>query len=94
MNMKIVKGLMFIKVGLRKIEVIKKLFILDLEQGTEVFLNSVLSQSKYPMTFRFYDSILNHCQNSVSQKTKDIYKFKNLYRLNFFKNENMKLKVM
>ena len=46
------------------------------------------------MTFRFYDHILSHCQTNVSQKTKQIFKFKNIYRLNLFKNESMKQKML
>lgn len=43
MNLRFVQGLLFIKCALRKIDITKKLFILDLEQGSEVYLNNVLN---------------------------------------------------
>jgi hypothetical protein len=43
---------------LKRIEISKKLFIIDIEQGLEVFIPSDLQQNKLPMTFRYFDPIL------------------------------------
>jgi hypothetical protein len=61
MNLKAVTGVTFIKAALRKISVCKQLFVLDLEQGTEVYMSKELNQNSFPMAFRYYDGILNHC---------------------------------
>ena len=79
---------------MRKIEFAKKLFVLDLEKGSEVFLNTTLNQDNFPINFRYYDSILNYVQQNVTQSTIQFFKFKNSYRLNFFKSENIQQKVM
>ena len=48
----------FIKTILEKIEIAKKQFVLELEEGQEVFIPSDLSCDAYPHSFRFYDPII------------------------------------
>ena len=93
-NLKMVGKNLFIKLALRKIKLAKELFILDLEQGQEVFIPKEFSMDRFPLSFQYYDQLLNFCQENVSEQTKQFYKFKNLYRLNFFKNENVKQKLL
>ena len=52
----------YIKVALLKIQICRELFVLDLEQGEEVFVPVELAQNTLPVNFRFYDSILNTSQ--------------------------------
>ena len=67
LNLKAADKILFIKLVLKKIELAKKLFVLEIEQGEEVFIPAEISINSYPMSFRFYDSILNFTNNSVSQ---------------------------
>ena len=48
----------FIKASLKRVQLIKEKFILELEQGQEVFIPSELSCDKYPVSFRYYDPII------------------------------------
>ena len=38
---------------------IKQIFLLEVEQGGEVFIPRELNQSDYPVSFRFYNFINN-----------------------------------
>lgn len=42
---------------LKKIEVAKKLFIIEIEQGNEVLIPKELSQNDLPFSFTYYDAI-------------------------------------
>lgn len=48
----------YIIATLRKYEIIKAMFVLELELGQEVFIPYSLSCDKYPFSFRFYDPII------------------------------------
>ena len=92
--MRAIHHVLFLKMALAKIKLAKELFILDLEQGNEVFIISELSQHSFPMSMCYYDSLLNYCHEFVSQDTRRFFKFKNHYRMNFFRNENIQQKVL
>ena len=47
-----------IKAVLKKIEITKQSFVLDLEQAREVFIPHELSCDVYPASFRYYDPII------------------------------------
>jgi len=61
-----VGGLMdifYLKSVIKKIQLKKQLFVLELEQGQEVFIPNELSVESYPPTFTYYDpviQIINH----------------------------------
>jgi hypothetical protein len=60
----------YLKAVLRKIELQKKMFVLELEQGQEVYIPNELSCDTYPQGFRFYDPIIqivNHLFTSDNQ---------------------------
>ena len=48
----------FIKCSLLRIKLIKEKFILELEQGQEVYIPKELSCDSYPVSFRYYDPII------------------------------------
>lgn len=54
-NLKMVNKNLFIKLALRKIKIAKEIFILDLEQGQEVFIPKEFSLDRYPLSFQYYD---------------------------------------
>ena len=63
-----VGGITFIKACLRRIEVIKELFALEIEQGLEVQIPRSLGQSHLPRSFRYYDSVLAIIRENVSEE--------------------------
>ena len=56
--LRMLKGLFFIETLLTKIKLAKQIFVLDVEQGQEVFILDDLSQRFLPPSFRFYDPII------------------------------------
>lgn len=48
----------YIKCTLRKISLMKKLFVLELEQGQEVFIPKDLTCDNYPFSYHYYDPII------------------------------------
>ena len=60
----------FIKALLTKIELTKKLFSIEMEQGSEVYIPHELDQNHLPWSFRYYDSILNLAETTLSTESK------------------------
>jgi hypothetical protein len=48
----------FITIKLRQIHLAKEIYVLDIEQGQEVFILPELSQQCLPVSCKFYDPIL------------------------------------
>jgi hypothetical protein len=49
------QGSLYLKTMLLRIETQKKLFLTEIEQGSETLIPPDLSQDKLPMSYRFYD---------------------------------------
>lgn len=64
-----IDGIPFIEGCIKRIELTKDLFSLEIEQGLEVQVPRSLSQSHLPHSFRYYDGILSMVRERVSQKT-------------------------
>ena len=72
-GLNILKGRLYLEAQLKRISISKQLFILELEQGTEVFIPPDLCINRYPQSFRFYDHILNFIKENLSTERKDFY---------------------
>lgn len=57
-NMKSLSGILYVNAILIKIEQAKKLFVIDFSEGCEVYIPSDLSQNNLPISFRYYDPII------------------------------------
>mmetsp|Transcript_14114 Transcript_14114/g.21992 ORF Transcript_14114/g.21992 Transcript_14114/m.21992 type:complete len:146 (-) Transcript_14114:533-970(-) len=57
-GLKAIRGLVFLRVLLKKIELARELFLMDIEEGLEVFIPKDLSQDHLPYSFRYYDPII------------------------------------
>lgn len=77
LNLKSLIGILHVKAMLIKIEQAKKLFILDMSDGCEVFIPKDLSQTQYPMSYRYYDPLIQIVQQRIADDRKDFYKLKN-----------------
>lgn len=58
LQLKAMKGEMYIQLLLRVIDVAKQVFILAIEMGIEVYIPPELSQKSMPVSFRYYDPVL------------------------------------
>jgi hypothetical protein len=57
-NLKSISGILHVNAVLIKIEQAKKLFVMDISEGTEVFIPKDLSQDQLPISFRYYDPLI------------------------------------
>ena len=79
----------FIKAFLTKIELVKQLFVLEVEQATIVSIPDDLSQSDLPLSFRYYDPILSHVDQRLSIDAKQYFNLKAQYSLNATRDQNI-----
>lgn len=75
MYLKALKGVLFIKTKLCMIDLAKRIFMLDLEQGLEVVIHNELQNQNYPMSYRYYDFILNYAHKNFSHQKLNKYTF-------------------
>lgn len=66
-NMKLITGPRLLESLLKKIELVKELFLMDLELGEEVIIPRELSQDTLPYSYRYYDYILLMVQDKATQ---------------------------
>ena len=60
---------------------------MQIEKGKEVLIDGDLSQHQYPMSFRYYDYILNMVQERMSDDRREFYGLKKGI-VTFFKEFN------
>lgn len=72
----------FIKCSLLRIDLIKQKFILELEQGQEVFIPSELSCDSYPVSFRYYDPIIQMANYLTNLEAKLYHQLKTQFNIN------------
>jgi hypothetical protein len=78
---------------LKRIEISKKLFLIDIEQGREVFIPTDLQQRKLPMTFRYFDPILQYIQESISKEKKQFFALKTSFNLEQMRDRDILSKI-
>ena len=84
----------FIIATLRKYDLLKQLFVLELEQGQEVFIPPQLSCDKFPLSFQYYDPIIQIVNQLFSSDSKSYFQYKTEFRLNKLKQTNFKEDVL
>lgn len=73
-----VKGPLYLRCLLEKIEIAKKLFIQDIGDGDEVFIPYELSHSQYPWSYRYYDPIMLIAFDRLTEEKKEYIKLTNI----------------
>lgn len=58
LKLEMLSNYVYLMVLIRRIELSKELFIIELEQGKQVFITKDLSQDGLPKSFRYYDYII------------------------------------
>lgn len=89
LSLKMLKGLFFIETLLTKIKLAKQIFVLDVEQGQEVFILDDLSQRHLPLSFRYYDPIIQITINKMSNESKLYFSQQTTNKLSKHKHSNM-----
>ena len=69
----------FIEIKLKQIQIVKQIFILDIEQGDEVVIPKELSQRCLPLSYQFYDPILNIISANISEEMRSHLTLRNRY---------------
>ena len=64
-----ITGIPFIISCLKRIDLTKDLYTIELEQGLEVLVPRSLSQEHLPYSFRYYDALIAMVRERVSAKT-------------------------
>ena len=67
----------FIKLLMYKVQMIRQLFVLELEQGQESYIPRELSHDSLPYSFRFYDPIIQIVDRHFSKDSRTYFSLKN-----------------
>ena len=78
LTLKCINGLSYIKCLLTRISISKNLFVLEMEQGNDVFIPKDLTQSRLPMSMRYYDAILAVVQEGISDEVRSLFVMRSL----------------
>jgi len=78
------KSSLFIFTKLKQIELIKEVFVLDMEQGNNVLIPPELSVNTFCLSYRYYDSILQIVHSMFNPSKKDVFDLRN--KLNISKS--------
>ena len=65
------KGVLYLEITLKKIQMVKELFVSQLETGMEVLIPKELSQDSLPYSFRYYDAIVPIVHSKLSEIKKE-----------------------
>ena len=75
MKLKMVRGMPYITAMKLKIQLSRELLILEIEQGSQVYIPYYLSQDYLPMSFRYYDPILQFVKLKLGYERKEFFTF-------------------
>ena len=73
---------------IQKIELQKAMFVLELEQGQEVYIPNELSCDSYPQGFRFYDPIIQVVNHMFSADNQVYHTLKTEFNLDKIKGSD------
>ena len=80
-QLKAAQNLGLIKIILKRIELARKIFIMNIEIGLEVLIPKQLTMQNLPMNFRYYDPIQLIVRELISEDRKELFQFKNAYNM-------------
>lgn len=78
----------YIKCMLRKISLMKKMFVLELEQGQEVFIPKDLTCDNYPISYHYYDPIIQIVNHFFSAESRLYFTLKTEFNLSRLKDSD------
>ena len=71
--LRMVSGVLYLKLVLRRIETNKNIFALKMDLGLEALIPKELSQDNLPLTFRFYDPLFQILYQQMSAYKRSFY---------------------
>ena len=83
-QLKLLKGSLFVRIALKRIELAKELFVMEIEQGREVLIRRNLSQDDLPYSYRFYDFIFGLIQQRMAFDRREFYGLKKAIAISFY----------
>ena len=89
-GLRCVKGILFIRLMLKRIKIAKQLFTFEIEQGSEAYIPRELSQKSLPLSFKFYDPMMKMVQELISDDIQDFLLQKNEQELEVLKKVDAK----
>lgn len=72
----------------------QKKFILELEQGQEVYIPDELSCDQYPNSFGYYDPLIQVINLHFQNSSKSYFQIKTQFNLNKIKNTNLQRQIL
>ena len=75
-SFRIAKGVFYLQIMLKRIEINKQLFMQEVQKGIEVLIPRDLSQDSLPHSFRFYDQTINMIQDKMVFDRREFYGLK------------------
>ena len=72
---------MYLKAIRLRLELARKLLMMDIQAGKEVLIPKDFCQEKLPYSIRYYDPIIAIIQENVTDEMRETLKFKNLVAL-------------
>lgn len=67
---------------IRRIELARDLFMLEVESGQETFITKELSMDHFPHSMRYYDPIVAFVQENIADGIRDLFEIKNMVAFN------------
>ena len=58
-NLRMIRHMQLLDAFLKRVDIVKELFIQEIEQGKECIIPKDLSQDKLPISFRYYDPVIS-----------------------------------
>jgi hypothetical protein len=83
LSLRLFGGMLFLRLLMYKIQLAKEIFMIELELGKEVFVPKDMSQSKLPISFRFYDPIINMIKKRMLVERREYYGLKKALAFTF-----------
>lgn len=64
---------------MKRIELSKKLFAIDIEQNNECIIPEILMQNKLPISFRYYDPIIKIVKARMSKEKTEMFNAQRIF---------------
>lgn len=79
----------YIKCLLKKYQAVKKMFVLQIEAGNDVLIPRELSCDQYPLSYHYYDPILQIVKKEMSYEGKLYHSFRSEFNMIKIRNSNI-----
>lgn len=81
--------MLFIRAVVQKIELTKQLFVMEIQEGQDVHIPYDLAQRQLPLSYRYYDPLIQIAQDRMADERQDYYKLKNVLKKEIYSQVDM-----